>query len=255
MAARQTYLLIDLLSVFVPFVASFHQKSRFYRKWPALFCAISATVLGYGLWDLWFTHLGVWGFNKSYTVGLNIGNLPVEEVLFFICIPYACVFTFHHFSTLFQTEKFTPGLAILNYFFIGVCFVIAAIYHDRYYTVATFTLLAILLLLANFTKPVWMFRFYVVYALLLIPFTIVNGLLTGTLLAAPVVWYNSAEIIGFRLLTIPIEDIFYGMGLIMVNVSIYERVLHKLYQNAPSTCSTDHLPITINQNSSKNQPG
>ena len=70
-------------------------------------------------------------------------------------------------------------------------------------------------------------RFYLVYLVLLIPFMIVNGLLTGTGLAAPVVWYNPSEIIGRRILTIPIEDVFYGMGLVLANVWIYQVILNK----------------------------
>lgn len=70
-------------------------------------------------------------------------------------------------------------------------------------------------------------RFYLVYLILMIPFLIVNGLLTGTALAAPIVWYNPGEIIGPRILTIPLEDIFYGMGLVLINVWIYQAILYK----------------------------
>ena len=67
-------------------------------------------------------------------------------------------------------------------------------------------------------KIKWLFRFYVIYGILLLPFLIVNGLLTGTGLASPVVWYNPSEIYGVRILTIPVEDIFYGMDLILLNL-------------------------------------
>jgi lycopene cyclase domain-containing protein len=59
----------------------------------------------------------------------------------------------------------------------------------------------------------------VAYLIILIPFLIVNGLLT----AIPVVLYNDNENLGIRLYTIPIEDIFYGMLLVMMNVVGYER--------------------------------
>ena len=72
-------------------------------------------------------------------------------------------------------------------------------------------------------KSVWLNHLYFSYAILLIPFFIVNGILTGTGLSNPVVWYNENEIIGFRLLTIPIEDVFYGFFLILINVFLFER--------------------------------
>ena len=50
----------------------------------------------YIIWDILFTYLGVWGFNNKYLIGYNIFNLPLEEWLFFICIPYASLFI--HYS-------------------------------------------------------------------------------------------------------------------------------------------------------------
>jgi lycopene cyclase domain-containing protein len=56
----------------------------------------------------------------------------------------------------------------------------------------------------------------------LIPFFIVNGILTGSGLKQPVVWYNNAENIGIRLFTIPVEDIAYGLELILANIFFFE---------------------------------
>ncbi|HLO38917.1 MAG TPA: lycopene cyclase domain-containing protein, partial [Lacibacter sp.] len=73
--------------------------------------------------------------------------------------------------------------------------------------------------------------FLVSYLVVVIPFLIVNGLLTGI----PVVLYNDAENLGFRIFSflpwpmnnIPFEDIFYGMLLILMNVSLFERLRNK----------------------------
>ena len=70
-------------------------------------------------------------------------------------------------------------------------------------------------------------RFYAAYLVILIPFTIVNGLLTGSWIGEPVVWYNNEENIAIRFLTIPVEDVFYGMLMLGMSVSIYETIKEK----------------------------
>lgn len=219
---RYTYLLIDVLSVFVPLVFSFHPRIRLYRHWNALLPAILVVAVIYALWDSLFVHLGIWGFNPHYITGLYIGNLPIEELLFFICIPYACVFTFECLSGLIAPAFSGINLIkSISYVFSALMILIAVIFHSRAYTASALTLIAGLVFLGTLIEIPWLPKFYVVYSILLIPFLIVNGLLTGTGLAAPVVWYKDSGITGLRIMTIPAEDIFYGMGLIMLNVWLY----------------------------------
>lgn len=219
---KYTYLLIDFFTIIVPFLFSFHPRLNFYKTWKAFFPAVLLTGLLFVVWDMYFTSLGVWGFNPTYLLGLNIGNLPVEELLFFLCIPYSCVFTFHCLNLLL---KKTPGQKVENIISIALLIFSIAMsirYYEAIYTLFTFVSLTLLIVLLKFVLKVnWLGKFYLIYAILLVPFLIVNGLLTGTGLAAPVVWYNPEEIIGLRILTIPFEDIFYGMNLILMNLLIY----------------------------------
>ncbi|MFT7666352.1 MAG: lycopene cyclase domain-containing protein [Patiriisocius sp.] len=50
---------------------------------------------------------------------------------------------------------------------------------------------------------------------MLIPFLIVNGVLTGSFIENEVVWYNNAENLNFRITTIPIEDTIYALGMLL----------------------------------------
>ncbi|HRI80642.1 MAG TPA: lycopene cyclase domain-containing protein, partial [Cyclobacteriaceae bacterium] len=95
--------------------------------------------------------------------------------------------------------------------------------YNQWYTVTAFIGMALFLLfLVLKVKPQYLGRFYFAYFFILIPFFLVNGVLTGTGLPQPVVWYNDAENLGIRMFTIPFEDTFYGMLLILMNVSIFE---------------------------------
>jgi lycopene cyclase domain-containing protein len=66
----------------------------------------------------------------------------------------------------------------------------------------------------------------------MIPFLIVNGILTGTGLEQPVVWYNPNEMIGLRLLSIPVEDVFYGLLMLIGSVTLFESRIKRSVHNA-----------------------
>jgi len=218
---KYTYLAIDISAIAVPFIATFHPRIRFYKQWPFVLTAMLLSGLAFISWDIFFTATRVWGFNPDYLCGVYFFNLPLEEVLFFVCIPYACMFSYHCLITL------RPGLSISGiasaYISWGLIVgggVASIVFLQHKYTGATFLLLTFFILYAR--NKSWAGRFYLCYAAMLLPFLIINGILTGSLMEAPVVWYNNNEIIGVRLLTIPVEDVFYGLILMGSQVVVYE---------------------------------
>lgn len=72
-----------------------------------------------------------------------------------------------------------------------------------------------------------MSRIYFSYLVTLIFFFIVNGVLTGSYIDEPVVWYNNSQNLGIRMGTIPFEDIFYGFLLIASIIQIFEYLNEK----------------------------
>ncbi|RZV65666.1 MAG: lycopene cyclase domain-containing protein, partial [Flavobacteriaceae bacterium] len=68
---------------------------------------------------------------------------------------------------------------------------------------------------------------YVTFLVMLIPFFIVNGILTGSFIEDQVVWYSDSEIIGIRLFTIPIEDTVYAFTMILTNLVLVEYLQKK----------------------------
>lgn len=228
---KQLYLVINSASVVVPLLFSFHPEIQFYKKWKVFFPAVMIALCVFLPWDMLFTHLGVWGFNKEYILGIYFFNLPLEEVLFFICIPYACVFSYHCFSKFLQIDRLFKYESVISIVLILFLASLAVLNLERLYTSFTFAALAIfVLILKFFIKVSWLHKFYFSYLFLLIPFFIVNGLLTGTGPDAPVVWYNNAHNLGIRMLSIPFEDTFYGMFLLMLTVAVYEY-LNKRYES------------------------
>ncbi|WP_299777245.1 lycopene cyclase domain-containing protein [uncultured Formosa sp.] len=212
-----TYLIIDLACVCVPFIASFYPKHAFYKHWLSFFKANVIITLLFLIWDYAFTAMGVWGFNPEYLTGLFIGNLPLEEVLFFICIPFCCVFSYFAFTYLVKTNPFNKIQSYISSVVIIVTAMLAIFYFNYWYTVTACGFTALYMLYLK-RKNINLEYHYLTFLFILPFFFASNGLLTGSFLEAPIVWYNDAENMGIRIFTIPVEDSIYGLLLIFLNI-------------------------------------
>ncbi len=217
------YLCIDLSCIIIPLLASFHPKIRFDKEWKYLFPAIIIVAIFFLIWDEWFTQIGVWGFNPDYLTGVTIGHLPLEEILFFICIPYACLFTFFCVYTLWPQHPLRTKGKYLWLILLIFSLLLAISQYHRLYTAITFGLLALVLLFMRKNISRFHFSTIVFSYLLITPFFLLsNGLLTGSGIIDQVVWYNNAENLTVRIGTIPFEDFYYGFLLILMNALLYQ---------------------------------
>ncbi len=86
-------MLVLILSGIVPFILSFYSPLKFYTNIKPIIKSILLILLIFGSWDIFATLRGHWQFDKDAVYGLRIINLPLEEVLFFIVIPFCCIFS------------------------------------------------------------------------------------------------------------------------------------------------------------------
>jgi lycopene cyclase domain-containing protein len=219
-----TYLLIDFLTVIVCFIASFDKRIQFHKQFPAFLKAAVLVAIPFIAWDVWFTHKGVWWFNTSYTIGISIFNLPLEEWLFFLCIPFACVFTFFCLDKFFNLDWANSLSTVIVFISVIVCSLIALLHHDRMYTFVTAVATTLsLIFFYFFAKVEWIGKASLVFTILMLGFLPVNGVLTGTGLESPIVNYNPNEFLNIRILTIPIEDAVYGYTQFLWNIYLFKR--------------------------------
>jgi lycopene cyclase domain-containing protein len=227
---RYFYLAIDLFSVAFPLFASFDPRTSFHRKWPGLFAGILFMGIAFLAWDAVFTAQGVWGFNDRYLVGIRFFGMPIEEWLFFLLIPYSCMFLYEVMRYFVKRDVLGRVARPFSIGLIVVLTVLGLIHLDKLYTTITFLGAAGYLAFVVFVlKPAWLGRFYMGYAISLVPFFMVNGILTGTLLDEPIVWYNNAENLGIRIVTIPVEDSIYLLLLLLMVTTFYERPLKRAH--------------------------
>jgi lycopene cyclase domain-containing protein len=208
---QYTYVLILFFTVVICFVASFDKRLRFDREFVPFLKGSALVGLFFIAWDVWFTSRGVWWFDTKYTLGLIVAGLPVEEWLFFIFIPFSCVFTYFCIDKFFKLQHIGAFNNIVVFVSIIICAVVALRYTDRIYTLVTAVVTMLTLLVFHFVLRIqWITQASLVFTLLMFGFLPVNGILTGTGLESPIVNYNPMDFMGFRVLTIPVEDALYG---------------------------------------------
>lgn len=222
-----TYLALDLASVLFPLLLSFDKKVAFYKLWKFLFPSILISGVFFIAWDVLFTAKGVWGFNPAYITGFYIFNLPIEEILFFVCVPYSCVFIYEVCNAYFKRD----WIGCVKGTDVTICIIsliICIVFYNKTYTVVN---ASICLLLVAFTSFILKFenmpRFYLAYVISLVPFFLCNGILT----ALPIVTYNDNENMAIRIFTIPVEDAFYCLSLLLSNVLLMNYFKTKTIKN------------------------
>jgi lycopene cyclase domain-containing protein len=211
-----------LLSVAGPLALSFDGRVNFYKKWKYALKAGFIVAIPFIIWDSIFTKNSFWGFTSERILGIKWMELPIEEISFFIIIPFCCVFIAELLSFFnYQLPgKFWDKLSLL----IGIgLFCIGIRFFNQWYSLLSFGLGGLSIIVLFFMKAINWNRFWLLYLIHLIPFLVVNGFLTYY----PVVWYNNAENLGIRIGTIPIEDTSYSLIALSWNVYLYELFKRK----------------------------
>lgn len=222
-----TYLIILIATIAVPLALSFESKIQYYKKLKYLLPAIVITAAVFIMWDISFTKSKIWGFNPDFLIGIDLVHLPIEEWLFFFVISYSCVFIYEVLKFYLKKYEYANPFLAVSLVLIVAFGLIAYFFRYQGYTFLTFLFSCIYLtytVFRNKFKP-HITKFYLTYFVALVPFTIVNGLLTGL----PVVEYNNQFITNVRLFTIPVEDFSYFFLMFLMVTTIYENLKEARY--------------------------
>lgn len=204
---------------------------KYIKRWQAVFSSIIVTAIFFIIWDIIFTKIGVWSFNTRYHSGIELFELPIEEWLFFICIPYASIFihfAFHYFfPKVYLTDK---TVKIIYWVLMALLLPTIFLNYNKWYTVVNYSILVLILTYTVFKVPNILNTFFITFLIVLLPFSIVNGILTGSFIDEPVVSYNNNENLGIRLGTIPIEDIGYAFSMLLMSLVLIKKIEKPLTQ-------------------------
>lgn len=235
-----TYFLVLFFSALSPIIPIIflNKKTKFLNDFLILIISIFLCSIPLLIWDYLFTKNEIWGFSDDYIFGIKIFNLPIEEISFFYVIPFITIFLYYSYNSIIS--KYPSKLFSLFFSVILILFLIGlAIFNlDKLYTQVVSVYLAIVLIIALIVniKVKFIHKFFVMFLISMIPFLIVNGILTRGIRInnpTPVVWYNNNENLGVRIYTIPVEDALYSMIILLGPVTIVEflKNLDKSYKN------------------------
>jgi len=205
------YLFIDILVIAAPVLLSFDKKVAFVSRWPAVFLTSLTVGAVFAAWDSLMVRAGAWGFAERFAGPAALAGLPLAEILFFVAVPFSCLFVYEVVST-YVPER--AGRAARAPWIAAAALLAAAgaVLHPRVYTSTVLVAAALFLLLAAVSSPRLLAsrRFWLSIAATYVPFVAANGPLT----ALPVVTYAPWAILGPRVLTIPVEDFLYSFALL-----------------------------------------
>ncbi len=231
------YLFLDILILIFPLIFSFKWMFPYYKNYKPLFLSTFIVGGAYILWDILVTFRGDWAFNKQYLVGIEIAGLPIEEILFFIVVPYSCIFIYENLQYFFKDKKIIFNK--MFYYILAILFIAIGIifYHQEYTILAMFSIAVFFIIATTWFSDLLTSRNYWLYILIsFIAFVIFNYFLTSI----PIVTYNPNAIFGGtvnqvwqgRFITIPYEDFFYNFSMLSFYLLIYIHFKNKLHIKA-----------------------
>ncbi len=222
-----TYLLLLLIYLIIPMALASRQKINFGFRLRYLIPATLFAGAVFVLWDRRFTELGIWQFNPEYITDIRLLHVPVEEWLSFVIIPWSGIFIYEWLKIKIEKFEQARTFVIISLLLFAVLAMLTYTFRTSMFSFFTFFLTAIYLgyvvfrnrFRKHFTK------FYLAFGILLIPFLIVSGIMV----ALPIVTFSSDHIMGTALLGVPFEKIVSLFLLLLINTSIYEYLSERQY--------------------------
>ncbi|MBD3166555.1 lycopene cyclase domain-containing protein [bacterium] len=215
------YLLFNLVVLAGPTAMSFERQIRFVRRWPLAIAAAAIVAVPYILWDHAVTGRH-WDFNPAFTL-IRLWDLPVGEWLFFLSVPFAMLFLWEVITFYRNGEQpreslglfrkivivlIGPGAFIFSFGLEYTGLVLIALGFSAFIDMNLHT--------EVFLQP----RVFVYMAISILATTIFNMYLTGR----PVVLYGEEYQLSFRIISIPVEDYFYGLAHLTLVATVYEAL-------------------------------
>ena len=221
---KYEYLIFNIIVISGPLFFGSLKRFYFINNLTKAIPSIIIAAIPFIVWDISVTNRH-WFFADKYTIGFRIFHLPIEEIMFFFTVPFACLFTWEmvkkHSLPFKLIEKSISENAINIFSAIFFVFSIVTYFYSKEYTaLAGLFFVASVLIDKIWGASILTNKKFLFFFILVSFFTFVfNGYLTWR----PIVTYDEFYQLDFRIFTIPIEDFFFGYALLIITTTIFEK--------------------------------
>jgi len=217
-----------VLAIFAtPLALSFGRSTSFHKNWKYVFPAIIITAAIFLMWDIKFTDAGIWNFNPDYLLCYGYRGLPVEEWLYFLAIPYACLFVYEAVKRLLPSFEKANLFAGISLGLIVVFAILSYTCRTHLYSFFSFLFLTVYLGYTIFRNrfKAHLTNFYLTFFICLVPLFLIRVFLVNM----QVIDFHPNHILGITLFHVPVEDLSNFFLLVLMNTTIYEMLKEGKY--------------------------
>ncbi len=203
------------------FLARFQWSRRDWKQLVRVFVFVS---IPFAALDMVSVQRGWWNYNPAHVGPLRIGGLPLEELLFFFVIPFACLYLYSALMHAPRRREAVPLGAVSPFSSLALLWLLVplwvvvgvgiwlSIVQPLERTVFDAVMLGAVLVSFVIIKPPITHGFVLWMGCITMLFIATNTILT----ALPIVVYAPEFGSVIRLGTIPVEDFLYNISLLLL---------------------------------------
>ncbi|WP_426937228.1 lycopene cyclase domain-containing protein [Brevibacterium sp. LE-L] len=99
------YLALMGACVLITLPLEFVFSARVYRRLPLLLKALLPVVVVFAVWDIVAIARDHWTYDPRFVTGIDLGVLPLEELVFFLVIPVCALLSYEAVGTVIGWAK------------------------------------------------------------------------------------------------------------------------------------------------------
>jgi lycopene cyclase domain-containing protein len=210
---KHLYTIIGIAIPLGPIGLSFDEKVNFIQYlWPVL---IATAIVGtaYIIWDVFAVKRDHWQFNDAFAGNYRFLDLPLGEWLFFLGVPYACIFIYEVVVAYFGDFALAT-LPWLTWVVIGISALLIILGFLQKKGYSSWVLISLGVATGSFSllyPMVWTSSaFLISLGLSFLAFLLINGIYVNL----PTIFYSKQNFSGIRIIGIPLEDFAYNFSYI-----------------------------------------